>query len=66
MWGGSGEAVYSIGTGLERKPVGKSWSQASLVAWNATMVTTADVTSFVSTAVDRTNMTTVFIIPDLT
>jgi hypothetical protein len=66
IWGGSGEAVYSIGTGLERKPVAKSWSQASMVAWGATTVTTADVTNIAAAAVDRTNVTTVFIIPDLT
>lgn len=66
VWNGTGEAVYSIGTGLERKPVGRSWSQASLVAWGASTVTTSDVTSILPSAVDRTNVTTVFIIPDLT
>jgi hypothetical protein len=66
MWGGSGEAVYSIGTGLQRQPVGKSWTQASYVPWGATTVTTADVTSILPSAVDRTDDTTIFIIPDLT
>jgi hypothetical protein len=50
MWEGAGEAVYSIGTGLERKPVGKSWSQASQVAWGASAVTTADVVSLIPDA----------------
>jgi hypothetical protein len=66
IWEGSGEAVYSIGTGLERKPVGKNWSQASVVVWTTNTVTTADVNSFLAQTVDGTNMTTLFIIPDLT
>ena len=66
MWDGAGEAVYSIGTGLVRQPVGRSWTQASLIAWGASTVTTADVTSILPGAVARTNETTIFIIPDLT
>ncbi|KAM6493666.1 hypothetical protein JOM56_010027 [Amanita muscaria] len=66
MWNGAGEAVYSIGTGLQRTSVGRNWSQASLVEWGSSTVTTADVTGILPSAVDRTNLTTIFIIPDLT
>jgi len=61
-WDGTGEAVYGIGTDLRRSPVGKSWSKASLVAWGATTVTTADVTSFVP-QIENT-VCTCFVIPD--
>jgi len=64
-WDGAGEAVYSIGNGLERKPVEKSWAQASHVAWGSSVVDTANVTVVAAAALDRTNDTTVFIIPDL-
>ncbi|KAF8063171.1 hypothetical protein FPV67DRAFT_1700191 [Lyophyllum atratum] len=65
QWDGAGEAVYSLGNGLERKPVGKSWTQAGHVAWGASVVDTQDVTSIAASALDRTNNTTVYIIPDL-
>jgi len=64
MWEGKGEAVYGIGTGLQRLPVGRSWDQASAIPWGSATVNTADVKSIVAGAVDRTNLTTCFIIPD--
>jgi hypothetical protein len=64
FWDGAGEAVYGIGTGLQRQPVGRSWSQASAVSWGATTVTTIDVSITVKAAVDRTGATTCFVIPD--
>jgi hypothetical protein len=63
-WDGAGEAVYGIGTGLERKPVGRSWTSASAILWGASMVTTIDATSLLPSALVRDNATTVFIIPD--
>ena len=64
MWDGQGEAVYGVGTGLERRPIGRNWTQASAIQWGATTVSTANVTSIVPTAIDRANVTTVFVIPD--
>src|SRR5271154_1568288 len=52
-WDGAGEAVYSIGTHLERLPVGRSWTKASTVAWGASTVVTADVTSDLAGAAPR-------------
>lgn len=63
-WDGTGEAVYGIGAGLQRSPVGTSWDAASAVSWGQAAVTTANVTSFVSSAVVRDNKITCFIIPD--
>jgi len=63
-WDGQGEAVYGIGTGLQRLPVGKSWNSASAVSWGAATVTTVDATSLVPAAAVRDNATTAFIIPD--
>jgi len=64
FWDGAGEAVYAIGTGLQQQPVGRSWNQASAISWNATTVSTIDATGVLPTAVDRTNATTCFVIPD--
>ena len=65
FWEGSGEAVYGIGTSLVRSPVGKSWNSASLASWGSPTITTANVTSQVTSAVTRDNAITAFIIPDL-
>ena len=65
FWEGSGEAVYSVGTSLVRSPVGKSWTSASLASWGSSSITTANVTSQVTSAVTRDNAITAFIIPDL-
>ncbi|KAF9465967.1 hypothetical protein BDZ94DRAFT_1252703 [Collybia nuda] len=64
-WDGAGEAVYGVGSDLTRVPVGRSWSQASLVNWGASTVTTGDVTSALQHALARNEETTCFIIPDL-
>ena len=64
MWDGQGEAVYGVGTGLQRLPIGRSWDQASALQWGAETVSTANVTSLVPGAIDRANVTTVFVIPD--
>ncbi|KAH6907688.1 mucin-binding lectin 1 [Coprinopsis sp. MPI-PUGE-AT-0042] len=50
-WDGEGEAVYQIGSGLERKPVASS-------------VVTEDVSAHVSGALNRDGRTTAWIIPD--
>ncbi|KAH6911701.1 mucin-binding lectin 1 [Coprinopsis sp. MPI-PUGE-AT-0042] len=34
-WNGEGEAVYQIGNGLERKPVGRDWTSATTIRWGA-------------------------------
>ena len=65
FWEGSGEAVYGVGTSLVRQPVGKSWASASLASWGSPTITTANVTSQVTSAVTRNNEITAFIIPDL-
>ena len=65
FWEGSGEAVYGVGTSLVRQPVGKSWTSASLASWGNPNITTANVTSQVTSAVTRDNQITAFIIPDL-
>ncbi|KAH6907691.1 mucin-binding lectin 1 [Coprinopsis sp. MPI-PUGE-AT-0042] len=63
-WDGQGEAVYQIGSGLERKPVGRDWTSATKIEWLATTVTTQDVSSVVSGATNRDGLTTAWIIPD--
>jgi hypothetical protein len=63
-WDGAGEAVYGIGANLERKPVGRSWKNASAISWTATTVTTIDATSIVAGA-PANSAATVFVIPDL-
>lgn len=39
-WEGAGEAVF--GASLERKPVGRSWSDARVAVWGTTGVTTGN------------------------
>ncbi|KAH6911696.1 mucin-binding lectin 1 [Coprinopsis sp. MPI-PUGE-AT-0042] len=63
-WDGEGEAVYQIGSGLERKPVGRDWTAASTVHWGASSVVTEDVSAHVSGALNRDGRTTAWIIPD--
>lgn len=63
-WDGTGEAVYRIGTGLQKSPVGTSWGAASNAAWGESVVTSKDVTSIVPAAKTRDNEITCFIIPD--
>jgi len=65
FWEGSSEAVYGIGTSLVRQPVGKSWDSASVASWGGATITTANVTSQVTSAATRDNQITAFIIPDL-
>lgn len=64
-WDGAGEAVYGLGNGLERKPVGRNWQQASFIAWGSASITSSDVTAIARAATNRDNATTCFIIPDL-
>jgi hypothetical protein len=63
-WDGAGEAVYSIGTHLQRLPVGTSWTKASTVSWGASTVVTADVTSDLAGALPRNGETTAYVIPE--
>jgi hypothetical protein len=64
-WDGAGAASYAIGASPDRKPVGRSWQQACYVPWGASTVSTADVGTIASSALNRDNVTTCFIIPDL-
>lgn len=61
-WSGAGPANYTVSKTLVSGPVGKNWSQASSVGWGDPNVGTRDVTSFVPTAIDRGNVTTLYII----
>jgi len=63
IWDGDGEAVYGVGHGLKRLPVGKSWGQASAIEWGSSTVTTTDVSKLVGPLSGNTNITC-FIIPD--
>ena len=62
-WDGAGEAVYGIGTGLERRPVGRSWTSASMVSWGSRNVTTGYVSSLTTKISGHTEITA-FVIPD--
>ncbi|KAH6907682.1 mucin-binding lectin 1 [Coprinopsis sp. MPI-PUGE-AT-0042] len=62
-WEGEGEAVYQIGKGLERKPVGRNWTSATTIRWGASAATTQDVSARASRAFPR-DETTIWIIPD--
>jgi hypothetical protein len=64
FWDGAGEAVYAIGTALQKQPVGRGWDKASAVPWGATTVSTIDATGVLPTTVNRNNQTTCFVIPD--
>ncbi|KAK7439370.1 hypothetical protein VKT23_017594 [Stygiomarasmius scandens] len=64
IWDGEGEATYSVGNGLQRLPVGKSWNHASLAPWGGNEITTEDVSKVVPNAVNRDERTTCFVIPD--
>ena len=64
IWQGGGQAVYQIGRKLERTPVGTRWENASTVNWGASTVTTTNVSSIASSAVNRDELTTVYAIPD--
>ncbi|KAK7017560.1 hypothetical protein VNI00_018574 [Paramarasmius palmivorus] len=59
---GDGDAVYSIGSGLVRQPVGKNWKGASLVSWGSQSVETGDVDGIASKANNVDNMITAFIV----
>ncbi|KAH6907687.1 mucin-binding lectin 1 [Coprinopsis sp. MPI-PUGE-AT-0042] len=63
-WDGQGEAVYQVGEGLERKPVGRDWNTATTVNWGNRVVVTENVSARVAGATVRNELTTVWIIPD--
>ncbi|KAH6907705.1 mucin-binding lectin 1 [Coprinopsis sp. MPI-PUGE-AT-0042] len=63
-WDGEGEAVYQVGDGLERKPVGRSWSSATTIHWSARSVVTEDVSVKATSVVNRDELTTIWIVPD--
>ncbi|KAH6907685.1 mucin-binding lectin 1 [Coprinopsis sp. MPI-PUGE-AT-0042] len=63
-WDGEGEAVYQIGNGLERKPVGRDWNNATTVNWENRIVVTENVSAQAAGATLRDELTTVWIIPD--
>jgi hypothetical protein len=60
---GAGEAVWSIGSSLQRQLVGKSWADARVATWGQGAITTANVTSFLPGATNRDNEINAFIIP---
>jgi hypothetical protein len=60
-WDGLGPANHTVAQTLASGSVGRSWSQASFVQRGDTAVSTMDVTALVPTAVDRGNVTTIFI-----
>ncbi|KAJ7184443.1 hypothetical protein C8R46DRAFT_460754 [Mycena filopes] len=62
-WEGAGEAVFSIGDQLLRQAVGNSWSRAVMVSYGG-QGSTGDVSGQISSAVQRDNEVTCFIIPD--
>jgi hypothetical protein len=66
-WDGAGEAVSSIGSSLLRQHIGKNWTQASLVTWGATAVTTVNASGPASAAgnVNVNNAACAYIIPGL-
>jgi len=61
-WEGAGGAAYFIGDGV-RQAVGTSWKDAINLAWGASAGTAKDVSGQVSSAVQRDNQVTCFIIP---
>ncbi|KIK57536.1 hypothetical protein GYMLUDRAFT_46110 [Collybiopsis luxurians FD-317 M1] len=63
IWGGSGQAVYRIGSSLQTFPVGTKWTAASVAKWGATSITSGDVSSEIGSAVNRDNQTTTWVIP---
>ena len=65
FWEGSGEAVYGIGMSAVCQPLGMSWDSASLATWNTPTITTANVTSQVTSALTCDNAITAFVIPGL-
>ncbi|KAF6758034.1 mucin-binding lectin 1 [Ephemerocybe angulata] len=66
IWEGEGQAVYQIGNKAdERKPVGRSWDNASTHHWGTNTIAGENITSVIPTCVNRDNMTTLYMIPDL-
>ena len=67
FWDGAGEAVSSVGSDLFRRPVGGNWSQASLVQWGTSAVTTVDASGPASAAgnLNVNNAACAYIVPDL-
>ncbi|KAH6911673.1 mucin-binding lectin 1 [Coprinopsis sp. MPI-PUGE-AT-0042] len=63
-WDGQGEAVYQVGDGLERKPVGRDWRCATTIHWSSRTVVTEDVSAKATSVVNRDEITTIWIIPD--
>jgi len=63
-WDGAGEAVCGKGQDLVRQPVGKGWDAATSVNWGSTDFTTQNVASSTTSAVNRDNAVTCFIVPD--
>jgi hypothetical protein len=63
-WSGEGEAVYQVGNGLERKPVGRDWKTATTIHWPDRVVVTEDVSAKAGSVVVRDELTTIWIIPD--
>lgn len=63
-WEGSGEAFCGVGEGMARQPVGNSWKAATYTAWGDNTLTTQDVETSTTSAVNVGHLVTCFIIPD--
>lgn len=65
-WEGAGEAVWSVGSSLQRQPVGRSWNDARVVVWGSPAVTAENISGILpGNTVQRDNQITCFIVPDL-
>ncbi|KAJ7042113.1 hypothetical protein C8F04DRAFT_994421, partial [Mycena alexandri] len=61
-WEGTGEAVFSVGDQLVRQAVGNGWNKAITVPYGG-QPAVGDVSGQVSSAVQRDNEVTCFIVP---
>jgi hypothetical protein len=64
-WDGRGKAVCGVGQNLPLHPVGKSWAAATTADWGANQFGTKNVASITTSAVNRDERVTCFIIPSL-
>jgi hypothetical protein len=64
FWDGAGQAVFGKGQDLVRQPLGNSWNVATTVDWGSASFTTQDVRAIATSATNRDNETTCYIIPD--
>jgi len=64
-WEGKGKAEYRIGQRPERKPVGRSWNEATWCKWGDTECYPLEVSpNYFQGAVKRDNEVTCFLLPE--